>query len=462
MQDVTDFKHFLRTDPAATAFLGEGRAEAPVTLTRAPGRLDVMGGVADYSGSLVAEMTIAEAALVALAPRTDRVLRVWSRGIETEGLTPQVSLSLDDFYAPDGTLLVYDAMRSFLGRDPKTRWAAYLFGCAYVLLAEGILPHFPCGANLILDSYVPLGAGVSSSAAIEVATMAVLNAAYALGLDGTQLARLSQTVENKVVGAPCGIMDQMTSALAVPNSLLLILCQPHEVQGTQTLPDGVKVYGNSSNIKHSVGGTAYTRARVAAFMGRKILRVDHGQTAEYLTQMEDYYHVNEPQLPEAMLGSDFLERYGETGDIVTQVDPKVLYPVEASAHHAIHEDRMVWSFAGVLKSSTPLKDALRCAGKNMYSSHASYTSIGLGSPETDLLVRLGRESEPARGIYGARITGGGSGGTVAFLTHGDRAAQTISEIADTYQAQTGLVPQIFEGGLSPGAMAFGSETVPGV
>jgi len=458
LQDITDFTYFLRTDPEAQAFLSDCRADAPVTLARAPGRLDVMGGVADYSGSLVAEMSIAEAALVALAPRMDRTLRVWSRGIEAEELTPQVSISLNDFYA-DGLLADYKTVHSHLRRAPETRWAAYLFGCVYVLLAEGIVPSFPYGANLILDSRVPLGAGVSSSAAIEVAAMQAINAAYGLRLNGILVARLSQMVENKVVGAPCGIMDQMTSALCVQSSLLLILCQPHEVQGTQALPGGVRVFGINSAVKHSVGGSAYTRARVAAFMGRKILMIDHGQKAEYLTQMEDYYNVNQPELPEVMPGSDFLQRYGETGDPVTHVDPEVFYPVKASTRHAMREDLMVWSFAGVLKSSTPIKTALMYAGKNMYASHASYTRIGLGCEESDLLVNLGRAAGPAKGIYGAKITGGGSGGTVAFLTYGERAEQTIHEIAEAYRQQTGLTPQIFEGGLSPGAMAFGSETL---
>ena len=283
MQDISDFKHFLRTDPIAQAFLSEHRAGASVTLARAPGRLDVMGGVADYSGSLVAEMSIAEAALVALAPRTDRTLRVWSRGIEAEKLTPQVSLFLDDFFA-GGALISYETVHSRLCHDPQTRWAAYLFGCVYVLLAEGIVSSFPHGANLILDSRVPLGAGVSSSAAIEVAAMQAINAAYGLSLDGVALARLSQMVENKVVGAPCGIMDQMSSALCVPNSLLLILCQPHEVQGTQALPDGVRVFGINSAVKHSIGGSAYTRARVAAFMGRRIFSENVKTELPYLAE----------------------------------------------------------------------------------------------------------------------------------------------------------------------------------
>ena len=459
LPDTAEFKRFLRTTQAA-AFLSE-QAGGPATLTRAPGRLDVMGGVADYSGSLVAEMTIAEAALVALTPRSDRTLRVWSRGIEAEGFTPQVSLSLDDFYSPDSsTFLSYNAVRSRLCRAPQTRWAAYLLGCVFVLLAEGIVSDFPQGANLILDSRVPLGAGVSSSAAIEVAAMSALSAAYGLNLDGVMLARLSQIVENKVVDAPCGIMDQMTSALGVPNSLLLILCQPHEVQGTQTLPEGVRVYGINSNIKHSVGGTAYTRARVAAFMGRKILGVDYLASLAFREGMNPAIRT----LPTYVTGDDFVQQWGETDDLVTRVNLSEVYDVHAATLHGIREHARVALFISVLRNvqegTMRLESALLMAGQAMFGSggsHASYTSIGLGCPETDLLVEMGRAAGPGKGIYGAKITGGGSGGTVAFLTYGDCAEQAIEEIAEAYRQQTGRTPQIFLGGQSPGAMAFGSE-----
>ena len=457
MQDTTDFKHYLRTDSDAAAFLADTRAEVPVTLARAPGRLDVMGGVADYSGSLVAEMTIAEAALVALAPRTDRTLRVWSRGIEDEGHAPQVSLSLDDFYS-HGSLLGYDAVHSRLRHDPQTRWAAYVFGCVYVLLAEAILPEFLLGANFLLDSRVPLGAGVSSSAAIEVATMQAINAAYGLKLDGVTVARLAQMVENKVVGAPCGIMDQMSSALGVENSLLLILCQPHEVQGTQALPEGVRVFGINSNVKHSVGGSAYTRARVAAFMGRKILGLDYLASMHPAALFSDF-------VPEMMHGSKFLETYGETGDAVTRIDPATDYPIRDATYHGIYENYRVQTFISMLSGAAAGSSnyqenhlvLLPAAGDAMYESHASYTRIGLGCEETDLLVELGRAAGPNKGVYGAKITGGGSGGTVAFLTYGEQAEQTVHEIAGAYQQQTGLIPQIFLGGQSPGAMTFGSE-----
>ena len=139
----------------------------------------------------------------------------------------------------------------------------------------------------------------------------------------------------------------------------------------------------------------------------------------------------------------------------------------AATSHGIEENKRVAGFVQELQEAihdnkSYLNEHLMKAGLEMYSSHKSYTSIGLGCGETDLLVELGRASGSLKGIYGAKITGGGSGGTVAFLTYGDRAAQTVSEIAAAYQAQTGLTPQIFTGGQSPGAMAFGSEELSGV
>ena len=451
MQDVQNFKQLIQANPEIRSYLQCGSGPGLVTITRAPGRLDVLGGVGDYSGALVAEMSIAEAALAALRPRTDRRICFWSFGIESENLTPQVSMSLDEFFV-DGRLADYPAVHARLCRDPKPRWAAYLAGCFYVLLAEKVIDCFRNGANIFLQSHVPLGAGVSSSAAIEVATMQAINRAYELGLDGVTLARLAQSVENRVVGAPCGIMDQMSSALCERDSLLLLLCQPHEIQGTQKLPEGVRVFGINSNIKHSVGGSSYTRARVAAFMGRRIIGVDYLANIS----LETYERLWRQQLPESILGSDFLNAYGETGDTVTQIDPEVLYNVRTATGHGINEHNRVMQFTDCLIAQ-PVNITL--AGQLMYEAHASYTNIGLGSEETDLIVEFARAAGPTKGIYGAKISGGGSGGTVAILTSGDDAEAAVHEIAAAYGQKTGLTPQLFVGGASPGAIAFGDETM---
>ncbi len=453
MRDADEFCSDIQSLAHLRAFLHQAAGSQSTLVTRAPGRLDVMGGVADYSGALVAEATIAEAALIALRWRTDNVWRFWSLapGSEMPGLHAQ--LSLDVFFGRHG-LRDYAEVQAELTGDSQSRWAAYLAGCVFVLMAEGHAPALRAGANVLLRSTVPLGAGVSSSAAIEVAMMQALNVALGLNLDGVTLARLAQQAENKVVGAPCGIMDQMASALGVQNSLLAILCQPHEVQGTQHWPDDVRLFGINSNVAHSVGGGAYARARVAAFMARRLIGVDYLANAMWPLMGG---HLG-PPLPETINGADFLRTYGETGDSVTRIDPSVTYPVRAAAEHGIKENRRARMFLKML-ARPDIDITLPAAGAYMGQSHESYTRLGLGSAETDLLVTLARRAGYSRGIYGAKITGGGSGGTVAFLTRGANAEQTLQNIAAQYQQQTGLVPQIVEAGQSPGAISFGFRKV---
>ncbi|MCW3062457.1 MAG: kinase [Capsulimonas sp.] len=451
MQDVSDFTERVRQDPAWRAFLWDEALESTMVVTRAPGRIDVMGGVADYSGALVAQATIGEAAVVALTKRKDRQVRVWSVGGDTR---TAVQISLDSFFL-DGELRTYDAVKADFLADPAAHWAAYLAGAFFVLLAEHITPQFETGANILLHSDVPAGAGVSSSAAIEVAAMQAISKAYGLVLDGVALARLCQIVENCVAGAPCGVMDQMTSALGTAGELLLLLCRPHEVHGTRTLPPDVRIYGINSGVRHSVGGDEYTRARIAAFMARKILNV------EYLAQISPsaYRADHIEQVPETITGAEFLARYGETGDLVTRIDPGTTYGARAAASHAIFEHERVECFVDLMSRTENIAAAMNQAGALMYGAHWSMSRIGLGCPETDLLVNLARDAGAAKGIYGAKITGGGCGGAVALLAYGDDGVEAVGEIVDQYQAQTGRMAQVFLAGASPGALAFGPRTV---
>src|SRR5439155_3983130 len=201
----------------------------PLRVSRAPGRLDVMGGVADYTGSLVCELPLDRAAAVALQPRDDRDVQVFS-------------FNLYDDHKPFTLRIPLDALASGsadeLRRDfaqPGRKWAAYLVGCLFILHEMGLVdlrdPNIK-GLNLALYSTVPLGAGVSSSAAIEVATMMNLVEHFSLRdrLDALRVSAMCQQVENRIVGAPCGIMDQVTSCAGEAGTLLRLLCQPHELQ----------------------------------------------------------------------------------------------------------------------------------------------------------------------------------------------------------------------------------------
>ena len=214
---------------AAAGWLTPGR---PATVAAAPGRLDVMGGIADYSGAVVLEGTIGHLAAVALQRREDGRWRVRTAGPETERLSrSELELPADVFFAPDGTPRSYEAVRAAF--PAGAGWAAYVLGVFYVLVAEGELPAAAVagGADVLLHSAVPLGAGVASSAAVEVAAMRAAVAAYGAGTSGLRLAALCQMVENRVVGAPCGIMDQVTCALGQAGRLLALRCQPRRRPG---------------------------------------------------------------------------------------------------------------------------------------------------------------------------------------------------------------------------------------
>lgn len=474
LRDVADFIETLaaldRHPDAAARTLFEPQRE--LIVARAPGRLDVMGGIADYSGSLVLELPIAEATLVALQrdeAEEPRRLRLATFSDDASRVN-YFEMPLSDFER-GGEPVGYEEARAYFARDPQSHWAAYVAGVFLVLMRERGA-RFREGARLLVSSRVPLGKGVSSSAALEVAAMSAAAAAYGVEIDGRELAILCQRVENLVVGAPCGVMDQMTSACGEDGRLLALLCQPAELLGTISLPEDLAVWGLDSGVRHSVGGGDYGSVRVGAFMGYRIIAELAGLRAEpggVVVAVDDQrwggYLSNVPpsefesrfaaSLPESISGADFLARYAGTTDPVTRVEPARTYAVRTPAAHAVYEHFRVRAFAELLEGISGQTGGRRAEllGELMFQSHASYSACGLGSEGTDALVSLVREAGPGAGLYGAKITGGGSGGTVAVL--GRRGADgSIAEVARRYRERTGHAPYVF-GGSSPGSAAFG-------
>jgi len=430
-------------------------------VARAPGRLDVMGGIADYSGSRVLQMPIAEACVVALQLKPDsRLVKVLSYGASAGGRAPMFEISLDELSTPDGSPLPLHELRARFAANPSTTWAAYVVGTLAVLMhEEGV--RFRRGMNFIVRSDVPEGKGVSSSAALEVASMMAVLGAHALTLaQPERVAVLCQMVENLVVGAPCGIMDQMASALGRRGQLLSLLCQPARVQAPAHIPAHVRFWGLDSGVRHSVGGSDYGSVRCATFMGRAILRWLHEERGQpppqYLVHMSpSQLAALADQLPTAVTGAVFERAFGEHGDTITAVEPAKSYEVAACTAHPVHEHFRVETFAVAL-AAEKTGSQLPLLGELMYQSHASYSKVGLGSERTDLLVQLVREQGVSSGLYGAKITGGGSGGTVCVLGDSSEAAEAaLRRVLRQYQRMTGFSPYVFQGS-SIGAVAFGA------
>lgn len=471
--DLADVQAFIATldaldsNPApAVRVLFDSDAE--LVIARAPGRLDVMGGIADYSGSLVLQLPLAEATLVALQMDVSRTLTIISLMEATNEVS--FTMPLADF-EHDGEPVAYEIARARFQRDRRHHWAAYVSGVFLVLMRErGV--RFDRGARVLIASRVPQGKGVSSSAAIEVAVMSAVAAAFDLALAPHEIALLCQKVEHAVVGAPCGVMDQMTAACGEADRLLALLCQPAEVLGHIALPDDLRVWGLESGVRHSVAGSDYGSVRTGAFMGYRIIAEQAGlrvvrdnpasQTVKIIDERWHGYLANMTPsefeqhfaafLPERMTGAEFLRTYAGTTDTATRVDASRTYALRQPATHAIYEHFRVRAFAELLRA-TASERRRELLGELMYQSHASYSACGLGSVETDLLVRLVRQAGTALGLYGAKITGGGSGGTVAVLG-GANAEASVTAIAGAYEVETNHKCTVFSGS-SPGSAIFG-------
>jgi galactokinase len=465
LRDVENFLWTLHNAPEALELFDH---ESDIFVARAPGRLDVMGGIADYSGSLVLQLPIQQAALVAVQFDGSQSLQIVSLGNRENGrATSAFSLPLGEI-VPHGKPVEYSVARDHFRRNAEQHWAAYVAGVLLVLMHESHRTF--SGTRILLDSHVPEGKGVSSSAAIELATMQAVCAALGITLEPRMAALLCQKVENLVVGAPCGVMDQMTAACGEQGRLLRLLCQPANLEGTLAIPNEIAFWGIDSGMRHSVSGSDYSSVRMGAAMGYRIIadlagfpvrmnkatrkvEISDARWNGYLANLTpSEFEQYGQQIPERMIGEDFLAKYQETADPVTVVDPKRTYAVRAPTAHPVYEHFRVRTFADLL-TAPPAEDLPEHLGNLMYESHASYSACGLASEGTDLVVDLVRAAGSRNGLHGAKITGGGSGGTVAILAKRE-AEPAVKEVAKAYALKTGRDTSIFSDS-SPGAAAFG-------
>ncbi|MCE2415704.1 hypothetical protein J4G07_17095 [Candidatus Poribacteria bacterium] len=505
---VLELEYLLQEDAPELFFSFGLQRGGQMVLTRAPARLDIMGGIADYCGANVFEMTLNRTAIAACQAREDRNLCAITLRAGDQ-FKPNFHLSLDSFYT-NGTLKTYSQIRECFSEEPGTEWTGYILGAFYVLLRESRIDQFPHGATIVIKSDIPIGGGVASSAAIEVATLMAINQLYGLELDAMEIARLAQIVENRIVGAPCGIMDQVTAAAGTSTKILSILCQPDKILEFVACPLNVNFVGIYTKVRRSTTSTAYIDTRTGTFMGLTILKAafsaeaqkngtkvsntsvpfsgfhhegcdpmtseseadfdaEEGSIARRISEaladnylcnlsVQDFRQQCEHRLPEQMHGAEFLDTYGETVDTATQVDPEKSYAIRSRVQHAVYENERVRRFIAAIKNadkdSERIQDYLTEAGNLMYESNASYRDFaGLGSREVDGLVNIARKIGGQGGIYGAKITGGGGGGTVALLCHGN-VENSLTQILAAYKLAWGIDGELIRGNAA-GAFEFG-------
>lgn len=416
-----------------------------------PGRMDVMGGIADYSGSLLLQKAIKAKTTVEVSTIETNYFEISSGklffrfGFENW----QDKTSKNDY------TLLYD----FFQQNIDNQWAAYVIGCFFVLKNEKNISFV--GTKIEVDSGVPIGKGVSSSAALEIATMKALKELYQLSFSNTELSILAQKVENLVVGAPCGLMDQLACYFGDEHSLLPIVCQPDTLYPKINIPENFHFIGIDSGIKHAVGGASYSDVRTAAAMGYSIIAQNLGiETTQlelakiqnlkndlpfcgYLSNcaVSTFEKQFKEMLPSKMSGDFFLEKYKQIIDDQSIIKHSTNYKIAACTEHPIYENFRVTVFFETIKLINASKNAtiqqLNLLGELMYQSHTSYSACELGEKHTDMIVEMAKKYNN-KGIFGAKITGGGSGGTVCILAYGNEGIDSANHLYETYKKNTGL------------------------
>ena len=446
---------------------GVFRADLPIYIARAPGRLDVMGGNVDYTGGWVFETTIREATWAAVQLRNDDSILLVNPQMGEYGWRDSAEFRMAE-------LTSELAVRQLVSSDPAIRWTAYVLGVFY-LLRTRYGNRATCGATVYIASDVPLNKGVSSSAAVEVAVMKAAAAAYGIPLEGIALAEWCQWVENTIAQSPCGIMDQATVVLGEEGYLLPLLCQPCCPAPLVRLPAELECWAIDSGVRHDVSGIQCETARAAAFMGYRMIcdweglpveRDDSGRIPRwrdprwngYLSNLtpSDFRLHYEARLPPELSGADFVNGGQIHVDPFTPVRGEARYPVRAAVRYAVEENHRIRTFIELARGAVQSEATFELMGDLMFQSHFAYTECGLGCEATDHIVDLVRQ-QAGRGLYGAKITGGGAGGTVAVLgQRGARAA--FQQVADRYAEYAGSVPHVFEGS-SAGADRYGVQTL---
>ncbi len=442
----------------------------PVFIARSPGRMDVMGGNVDFTGGLVFQATIREATWAAAQLRDDGLLVLNNPQMAASGWRSTVQFSLSSLTGEAET-------RRMVNESPDIRWTSYVAGLFHLLLCR-YPEKLERGATIYIESNVPLNKGVSSSAAVEVAVMKAAVAAYGIPLAGIELAEACQWVENVIAESGCGIMDQAAAVLGDEGHVLPLLCQPCLPYPLVRLPDQVTVWGIDSGVSHMVSGVEYEASRAASFMGYKLIcdleglpvRFDaSGKIPRFADPRWNGYFSDidaslfrsryEAELPEFMTSSEYLALAREHVDPFSTLHDGVRYRVRACTRYAIEENLRIRTFVALAGGSAGVgsDEAFRIMGELMYQSNWAYTECGLGCPAIDQILELVREAGSRNGLYGAKVSGGGAGGTVVVLGL-KTAAESFFDVVRQYAAARGFEPYVFEGS-SAGADRFGTRVV---
>ncbi|MER7623611.1 galactokinase [Streptomyces sp. NPDC126503] len=363
---------------------------APEGIWAAPGRVNLIGEYTDFNDGFVLPLALPHTTVAAVSRRDDGVLRLHSA--DTDGGVVQLDTATLEPLSGGG-------------------WAAYPAGVVWALRAAG---HPVTGADVHLASTVPTGAGLSSSAALEVVTALALNDLFGLGLTRPELARIAQRAENAFVGVPCGVMDQMASACAEEGHALHLDTRDLSYRQVPFDParEGLTLLVVDTRVKHALGDGAYAERRAGCEAGARALGV------------RTLREVSAAHLPDALarLGGGTTARY---------------------VRHVVSDNDRVARTIALLDAGRT-----REVGPVLTEGHASLRDdLRVSCPELDLVVTAANTA----GALGARMTGGGFGGSAVVLVESARADAVATAVEEAFAGAGYTAPGVFPATPSAGA-----------
>lgn len=379
----------------------------------APGRLDFLGGISSYSGGLVLQVPSQLSASATLRAIPESELRFTGLHGETVAVPLDEFLSLLDYHHDETHVIAH------LDEWSTPVWARCLVGCLlYFCVSTRWQPG--TGLHLELQSQIPALAGLGATSALSIATLRALERFSKICLTGTDIAHLAQQAEQRIADQSSNLVDSLASAFGQPGTILPIQCQPDLLRDPITLPAGVVIVGWPSGIPRPTSeASPQNRARVAAFMGKKMFEVRTGKNFVYATNIPPHMLslYRDLAITPSITGQEFLNHYQSVDDSQCAIFPDEIYPVGAAINFAIEENFRCQIAESLLQhfSDSRRRELLEQIGELMLLSHASYNAMGLGTPETDAMVQEVMKLGPSESIFGARISGPGCGGTVVIL-----------------------------------------------
>ena len=369
-------------ESACKTYVSKFGAE-PDFVAAAPGRVNLIGEHIDYNDGIVLPLAIERYTVVAGSATADRFhCQVFSEQLQTK-----VEFVLNDQLKP----------------KPDC-WSNYVAG---VVSGFRNAKHQVPGFNLIVDSNIPVGAGLSSSAALEVATATFLEGLLGVNLDKKEKALLCQRAEHEFAGVPCGIMDQFASTFGEENRLVKIDCRNGSVELVPIEDNGVSFLVVDSHAKHNLADGEYKTRRAEC----ESALVNLGYKSFRDVSAESFEHSQ---------------------DRLNEVEKR-------RARHVVSEiDRTMAAFNAIKNRD------LEQLGKLLYASHESLRSdFEVSCPELDFLVNTCQKIGVQGGVYGARLTGGGFGGSTIALVKSDQLLSVVEELQQSFKSQFGVTPDAF-------------------